>query len=555
VPALAKAMKLDSVPRELARLTGRELEGMRARHPWLDRDVPIVLADYVTLDSGTGLVHTAPGHGTTTIRPGLKNGLDVYAPVDGRGRFTDEVPEWKGERVFDADRRSSSTSARRERSRRGAVPSQLSALLALQERDRLPRDRAVVHRHRPRESPPPCARRDRSRAWVPAWGRERIHNMIANRPDWCISRQRDWGVPVVAFFCERCDTPHATRAICEHVAGIFETEGADAWFKRPVEDLVPPSSRARSAENDVPARDRHPGRVVRLRLLVGGRRREASRARPRRHVPRGLGPASRLVPFGAAHARRRGRAGAVRRRPDARLHARPAGREAVEVAGNAIAPDQVIKKHGAEILRLWVAAEDYREDVTISDEILNNFVEAYRRIRNTVRFLLSNLFDFDPARDAVPYAALPELDRWALHRTAVLAAKVRAGTTRTSSTRSSTPSTTSARSTCRRSTSTSGRTVLYCEGPASRERRATQTALAAIADALVRLMAPILSFTADEAWGFLPARTRPRACSLAGFPDVPDEWNDAALGERYAKLLDLAARSRRRWRRRGRAGS
>jgi len=209
--------------------------------------------------------------------------------------------------------------------------------------------------------------------------------------------------------------------------------------------------------------------------------------------------------------------------------------------GNAIAPDQVIKKHGAEILRLWVAAEDYREDVTISDEILDNFVEAYRRIRNTVRFLLSNLFDFDPARDAVPYAAIPELDRWALHRTAVLAAKVRAGydayefhTIFHALNNFCAVDLSSLYLDMRKDR-------LYCEGVASRERRATQTVLASIADALVRLMAPILSFTADEAWGFLPGAGKAESVFLAGFPDVPAEWADAALGERYAKLLELRA--------------
>jgi isoleucyl-tRNA synthetase len=217
------------------------------------------------------------------------------------------------------------------------------------------------------------------------------------------------------------------------------------------------------------------------------------------------------------------------------------GRKQSKSVGNVIAPEHVIKQHGAEILRLWVAAEDYREDVRISDEILANLVEAYRRIRNTARFLLSNLYDFDPERDAVPYARLPELERWVLHRAAAVAARVREAY--------------EAyefhvvyhalNNFCAVDLSSLYLDVrkdrLYCEAVESPERRATQTVQHALCDVLLRMMAPILSFTADEAWRFLPGAAKTESVFLAGLPTCPAQWSDEALATRYDALLALRA--------------
>ena len=542
VTALAKAMGLEDEPRELARVKGRDLEGMTARHPWLDRTVPIVLADYVTLESGTGLVHTAPGHGHEDYQTGLKYGLDVYAPVDGRGRFTDEVPEWKGERVFDADPkiverlRAAGTLLAAERfvhSYPHCWRCKNPIVFRATEQWFIGMEKANLRRRA-------LAEIERVR-WIPAWGRDRIHGMIATRPDWCISRQRDWGVPVVAFFCERCDTVHASRAICDHVASIFDVEGADAWFKRRVEDLVPPGLRCTQCGNETFRREND---ILDVWFDSG-----VSWAAVVEKRPELLGHADMYLEGsdqhrGWFHSALLTRVAVAERAPyDVVLtHGFTLDmqdRKQSKSLGNVIAPDQVIKKHGAEILRLWVAAEDYREDVRISDEILSNMVEAYRRIRNTVRFLLSNLYDFDPTRDTLPYLTLPELDRWALHRTHVLASKVREayGAYEFHAIFHA------LNNFCAVDLSALYLDVrkdrLYCEKPASRERRATQTAIAAIADTLVRLMAPILSFTADEAWAFLPGAEKPPSVFLAGFPDVPAEWSDAALGARYTRLLEL----------------
>jgi isoleucyl-tRNA synthetase len=542
VAALAQAMGLDAAPRELARLRGRDLDGMRARHPWLDRDVPIVFADYVTLDSGTGLVHTAPGHGHDDYLTGLEYGLEVYAPVDGRGRFTDAVPQWAGERVFDADpkivehlRAAGALLAAEKflhsyphcwRCKNPIVFRATEQWFIGMERANL-RTRALDEIDRVR--------------WIPPWGRDRIHGMVATRPDWCISRQRDWGVPVVALFCEACGEAHASRAICDHVAALFETEGADAWFRRPVADLVPPGLRCACGgttfrrETDILDVWFDSGvswsAVLDKRPELGG------------HADMYLEGSDQHR--GWFHSALLTRVAVAERAPyDVVLtHGFTLdgqGRKMSKSSFNAVAPGAMIKKHGAEILRLWVAAEDYREDVRISDEIFANLTEAYRRIRNTVRFLLSNLYDFDPARDAVPYAALPPLERWALHRTAALVGKVR----QAYDDYEFHVIYHALNNFCAVDLSSLYMDVrkdrLYCERAEGRERRATQTVLHAIVDALVRAMAPILSFTAEEAWAFVPGAAT-ESVFLAGLPEIPAEWTDAALGARYDKLLEIRA--------------
>src|SRR5438067_1491101 len=287
--AVAGALGAAETPPPLARCRGRDLEGSRCRHPWLPREVPVVLADYVTLESGTGLVHTAPGHGQEDYETGLRYGLEVLAPVDAHGRFTAEVPEWAGLRVFDADARIV------ERLR------EVGALLASE---------VFVHSY------PHC-----------------------------------W----------RCKNPIVFRATEQWFIGMERGDQHRGWFH--------------SA------------------LLTGV-------------AVEGRAPYDTVLTHGFV--------------------LDGAGRKMSKSLRNVIAPEEVIRRHGAELLRLWVAAEDYREDVRISEEILGQLVEAYRRIRNTGRFLLANLYDFDPARDAVAYERLPALERWALHQTRALAGRCRA---------------------------------------------------------------------------------------------------------------------------------
>jgi isoleucyl-tRNA synthetase len=544
VEVLAGALRLREAPREVARLRGRDLEGARARHPWLDRVVPVVLADYVTLDSGTGLVHTAPGHGQEDFETGLRYGLEVLAPVDARGRFTDEVAEWKGMRVFDADPRivehlrAAGTLLASEdfahsyphcwRCRNPIVFRATEQWFLGMERSDL-RRRALAEIDRVR--------------WIPEWGRERIHGMISTRPDWCLSRQRDWGVPVVALYCEGCGDAFTSGALCEHAAERFEHEGADAWFTRPVADFVPEGTRcprcagtAFRLENDILDVWFDSGvswmAVVDERRELGG---HADLYLEGSDQHRGWFHSALLT----------GVAIADRAPYDIVLtHGfvlDGEGRKMSKSAGNVVAPEEVVRRHGAELLRLWVAAEDYRDDVRISEEILGQLVEAYRRLRNTARFLLSNLYDFDPARDAVPFDDLPALERWALHRTHALAARVTAAY----EAYEFHAIYHALNNFCSVDMSSLYLDVrkdrLYCERAAGPERRAVQTVLHAILDTLVRLMAPVLSFTAEEAWSHVPGTRRADSVFLAGLPELPPQWRDPDLAARFERLLGLRA--------------
>ncbi len=541
VPALAKAMGIAEPLRERARFQGRDIEGATLRHPWLDRVVPVVLADYVTLDSGTGLVHTAPGHGQEDYETGLKYGLDVYAPVDGRGRFTDEVAEWKGERVFDADpkivahlRHHGALLAAQDfahsyphcwRCKNAIVFRATEQWFIGMERNGL-RDRALSEIDRVR--------------WIPEWGRERIHGMIATRPDWCLSRQRDWGVPIVALYCEGCGEVIANQALCEHVAAIFDTEGADAWFVRDVAELVPAGTRCAACNGTTFRRETD---ILDVWfdsgvswLSVVGRRPE-------------LGGHADLYLEGSDQHRGwfhsallTGVALEGRAPYDTVLtHGFLVDGNGLKMSkslGNMVEPDEVVNRHGADILRLWVATQDFRQDLRISDqEMVGQLVEAYRRIRNTARFLLSNLYDFDPAANSVPIDRLPALDRWALDRAAALADRVRAAyeaydfhVVYHALNNFCSVDLSSLYLDVRKDR-------LYCERADAPERRATQTALAGILDVLVRLMAPVLSFTADELWQHLPAAKTTPSVLIAGLPTIPAAWRDAALATHVERVL------------------
>ena len=525
-------------------MRGRDLEGGRCRHPWIDRVVPIVLADYVTLESGTGLVHTAPGHGQEDFETGLRYGLDVLTPVDARGRFTPEVPEWAGSLVFEANphivehlraRGALLAAAPFKHSYPHCWRCKNPVVFRATEQWFIGIDRAELRARA-------LAEIQRVR-WIPEWGRERIANMIATRPDWCISRQKDWGVPVVALYCEGCQQPFTSEALCEHVAAIFAREGGDAWFARPTGDLVPPGTRCPACGG---TKFRRETDMLDVWFDSGTSWKAVLERRPE------LGGHADVYLEGSDqhrgwfHSALLSGVAVAGRAPYEAVVTHGfvldgVGRKMSKSLGNVIAPEEVIARHGAELLRLWVAAEDYREDVRISEEILGQLVEAYRRIRNTARFLLGNLYDFDPASDALPHARLPELERWALHRTHALLERCRAAY--------------EAfefhliyhalNNFCSVDLSSFYLDVrkdrLYCERPGGPERRSTQTALFGILDVLVRLMAPLLSFTAEDVWGHMPGRERAPSVFLGGLPEPPAAWRDEQLAARFDRLLAVRA--------------
>jgi isoleucyl-tRNA synthetase len=464
----------------------------------------------------------------------------VLAPVDDEGRFTAEAGDLQGESVFKAD---------------ASIFKKLNDHHALLKEDKLAHSyphcwrckRPVIFRATEQwfVSMEKSELRRRSLEaieqvqWIPPWGRERIRGMLESRPDWCISRQRAWGVPIPVFYCKNCKQATLSQAICDHVAAIFEKEGSDAWFIRPAAELMPPGLKCGgcgasdfSKEEDIldvwfDSGVSHAA-VVETDPRLGGR---ADMYLEGSDQHRGWFHTALLTSIAT-----RGRA------PYASVLTHGftldgKGRKMSKSLGNVIAPQEIMKKHGAEIVRLWAAAEDYREDVRISDEILNRLVEAYRKLRNTARFLISNLYDFDPDKDAVSPDKLDELDLWVLGRTNALLSRCLEAYEKFEFHAVYH----ALNNFCSVDLSALYLDIvkdrLYCEAPRSNERRSAQTALYRILDVLVHLMAPILSFTAAEIWQHIPKRRGAAETVFMSHMPAGDDPVDERLSERWEQIF------------------
>jgi isoleucyl-tRNA synthetase len=526
----------------LARFKGDRLERLRARHPFIDRESLLVLGDYVTLDAGTGAVHTAPGHGYDDYMTGIRYGLDIYCPVDAAGRFDESVERFAGEQVFKAN---------------PAIVDVLRERGALLGEERISHSYPHCWRcHNPlifRATPQWFISMDktglRQRAldaisgveWIPGWGEERMRGMIANRFDWCISRQRAWGVPITVFYCEACGEAVISPEVTEYVARIFEHEGADAWYTRPAADLVPEGTACPKCDGTALTKETDILDV----WIDSGTSSLAVLA------PRGLGWPADMYLEGNDQFRGwfnsslmvglEGEGAAPYR--TVLVHGMTVDEKGEKLSkhkGNAMDLPKLLAANGAELLRLWVGSVNYREEVPFSIEHLNRLSEAYRKIRNTARYALGNLHGFDPERDRVEYGEMLELDRWVLGELNELTAEVRAAyeayefhTVYHS-----------LYNFCSVQLSSIYFDVLkdrlYTHAPASLARRSAQTALYEIVDRVTRLIAPILAFTAEEIWEHIPgAKSRAESVHIAEFPGVEPAWEDAELAARWRHLLEV----------------
>jgi isoleucyl-tRNA synthetase len=530
----------------LAAFPGNKLEGTIFRHPLIERDSLGILGEHVTLEQGTGAVHTAPGHGAEDFDVATKYGIGVYCPVDGAGRFYNaegaagQIPEvllgknvWQGNPIVKNLLREAGALLGEEtinhsyphcwRCHHPTIFRATEQWFVGMERNDL-RERTL---HAIKQV-----------KWMPSWGDERMSNMIATRPDWCISRQRTWGVPITIFYCDTCQQPLTDRRILDRVVREIAVHTADIWYSRSAAELIGEDVKcSRCGHHEF----RKETDILDVWFESGSS--HLAVLTPENELPwpancyleggdqyRGWFHSSLLIGValkGEAPYRECATAGWL-------LDGE--GRAMSKSLGNGIEPEDIIKQSGADVLRLWVASVDFIEDVRMSNTILARLTEAYRKFRNTFKYALGNLDDFDPHSDPVAFDQMAEIDQWMLARTEDLVAKCRAwydefafhkvyravydfATTDLSSLYFDVL-----------------KDRLYTTATRSQARRSAQTALYRITYALVRLLAPILSFTMEEVWGYLrkPAGA-PDSVHLAHFPE-PEEVSAGLTIEQRARL-------------------
>ncbi|MFY9561785.1 MAG: isoleucine--tRNA ligase [Terriglobales bacterium] len=518
-------------PRELAHFAGRKLERLNFQHPFLERKVLGVLADYVTMDTGTGVVHTAPSHGAEDFATGVKYGLDATSKVDEKGILRNGLPEYDGKRVWDAN----------------------APII-----DLLKRRGALLHTEKTEHSYPHCWRCHnpvifrateqwfismetpmagggtlRTRTldeikkvkWDPAWGEERLSNMIQTRPDWCISRQRVWGVPIAVFLCESCGKPLNDHAVNRKVVELFARSGADAWFTSESDTILPSGTKCPHCGG---AKFEKETDIFDVWLESGASYLALIAAEPEYPWPsdlyleggdqyRGWFQSSLLCAMGT-HGTPPYR-GVVT--PGWTLDEK--GQALSKSRGNDVDPVDIANRLGGEIVRLWTASVDFREDVVGSEALMQRVGENYKKIRNTFRYILSNLYDFDPQKDAVPFDKMEALDQYMLRQTCSFTSDVRNWYDEFAF-----------HKIYHRVNHFSIvdlsafyfdvlKDRLYISAPKSQARRSAQTATWRIGEDLVRLLAPITSFMSEEIWQYLPkGEGRAESVHLAVFPASSD---------------------------------
>jgi isoleucyl-tRNA synthetase len=528
----------------LGRAPGEALVGLRYRHPFIARVCPVVAARYVTLEDGTGCVHTAPGHGLEDYQTGLECGLEILSPVDEDGRFTEEAGMFAGRHIEQGDRE---------------ICEHLTAeglmLAAMRAAHSYPH---CWRCHRPvifRATRQWFVRMDHDgfrhavldavdrTNWVPKWGRERMRSMIQERPDWCISRQKSWGVPIPALYCRGCDEVLLTRESVLKVAEVFARRGSDSWFEDDDASAFLPQG-ARRCPRCGSEDWRKESDIFDVWFESGSSHNSVCRKNPDLRFPadlylegvdqyRGwfqLSLLPSLAAWGQAPYRTVLTHGFV---------VDEAGRKMSKSKGNFIGVEEAVGTFRADILRLWTLSVDYRDQISVNaDYIKSNMADAYRRIRNTFRFLLGNVSDFDPARHAVPYGRMREIDRWALDETARLVE----GVTRAFETYELHRAFSLLHGFCAVQMSSVYLDVLkdrlYCSGADRPERRSAQTALHHVLLALCKLCAPVLVHTAEEVWSHIQHKDEgAESVHLCLWPQPPAEWLDEGLRERWRRLL------------------
>ncbi|GCL72644.1 isoleucine--tRNA ligase [Paenibacillus naphthalenovorans] len=523
----------------LSTLKGSELEYVLCKHPFYDRTSLVMVGEHVTLDAGTGCVHTAPGHGEDDFVIGQKYNLGVLCPVDDQGHFTSEAPGFEG--LFYEKGNKIITERLQE-------SGHLLHMTTIQHQ--YPHDwrtkKPVIFRATEQWFASVDGFRQamldeiKRLKWTPEWGETRLHNMIADRGDWCISRQRAWGVPIPIFYCRSCSEPLVSEATIEHVALIFEREGSNAWFLKDEKQLLPDGTVCPKCGHD---HFRKETDIMDVWFDSGSSHSAVLETREELQWPadlylegsdqyrgwfnsslitsvavKGSAPYKGILSHG--------------------FTLDGEGRKMSKSLGNTVDPNQVSNKLGADILRLWVSSTDYQSDVRISDNILNQISEGYRKIRNTLRFLLGNLYDFNPATDRVSVDQMNELDRYALVRLHRMAERV----IEAYDNYEFHVVYQAVHHFCAVEMSAFYLDILkdrlYASAPKDPQRRAAQTVLYDALTAITKLIAPILPHTADEVWNYIPGIELP-SVQIAELPQVDRSLFDGQLEEKWEKFTEL----------------
>lgn len=534
----------------IEKFKGNEIDGIEVKHPFYNRNSIVTLGTFVTLDAGTGIVHIAPGHGQDDYEIGMKHNLEIYAPVDKRGVFTSDVEYFGGMFVYDANE---------------SIIERLREVGNLLDEDRLTHSyphcwrckNPIIFRATPQWFISMKTNDLRSMAlneiekvkWIPPWGKERIYNMVQNRPDWCVSRQRAWGVPIAIFYCSECDHALLDPKIVYHVSEIFKAHGSDVWFTFGVNELIPAGTRCPDCGNDRFVKETD---ILDVWFDSGVSFSSVLENDPELYSPADMYLEGSDQHRGWFHSSLLVSVGTRNKAPykSVLTHGFVVDKEGEKMSkskGNVISPSDILSTYGAEILRLWVAAEDYRADIRISTEILDRLIESYRKIRNTFRYLLGNLFDFDPAKDRVPYDKLEEIDKWILHRLGVSSSTMLTAYDRYEFhivyhelQRFCIVDLSSVYMDVQKD-------LLYTYHAGSRKRKSSQTTMYIILSWLTKLSAPVLTFTAEEAWRFIPG-TSDESVHLSTFPavdfinnDLEKKWNRLILlRDEILKALEIA---------------
>lgn len=528
----------------LGSCSGQDLELLNTKHPLLNRKSPIILGEHVTLDAGTGSVHTAPGHGLEDYEVGCKYGIEVFSPLDGRGVWTDtvgidelvDVPYYKGNSMVIE------------------MLQNCGALLKQQDiQHSYPHcwrcKKPVIYRATPQWFVKVDKFRDKALEavhgvkWIPASGENRIGNMVESRTDWCISRQRAWGVPIPIFYCEDCGEVICNDSTIENVAKMFEKESSDAWVKYSAEELLPegfvcPKCGKKHFRKEKDIMDVWFDSGVSWRAVVEKRSDELG------HTPvdmylegsdqhRGWFQSSLLTSVAT-----QGKAPYKQVLTHGFVFGED-GRKMSKSLGNFIRPDDIIKKYGADILRLWAASVDYRNDIKIGNNIVGQLVEIFKKTRNTARFLIGNLFDFNPETDYVEYDELKNIDKFALHKLNKLIEEVTVSFENYEFYKYFQSLQNFAAVDLSSFYLDIVKDRLYTAGKKSLSRRACQTVLFENLMALVKILAPVMPHQAEDIWQNVPEVQRGGLISilLSDWPVVNEKWNNPQLEEDFTKIL------------------